>query len=242
MNPSDLVSMIRKRACLNPSAPVGMVGSYCANTKVQEGGGNREIVSIVNTLDIDSDDEVVFPKGADKSYIDANRQVFVDHQYGTNTAVGWVRRMLPVPRTGEQHAWEAHTGIYNKPGNKIGEDILVMARECGIGASIGFLATDYGPPTPDEARFFTSRKMGIPRSVVRSYRMLEYSLTAFPCNVSCQGVAVSGEVEQRMSTIDEMVVKGRIGRWTANMLGAPIAAQRKIHAVTTPKRPALWVV
>ncbi len=242
MNHEQIIADIRTRAALNKSAAVGIVGSFSKSTKVNEGGGNREIVSLINTLDIDSENEVVLPGGADTTYIDHNRQVFVDHKYGTDTAVGWVRKMLRVPREGEQHAWQAHTGIYPKTGNRIGEDILVMAREVGIGASIGFLATDYGPPSQEDVKFLKSRSIGVPRSVVRQYKMLEYSLTAFPCNVACQGHAVAQcDTEKRIATIDDMVTKGRIGRWTAAMLGAPIASRRKMHAVTTPRRQ-VWVV
>lgn len=242
-DPQELVAKIRARSALNPSAPVGVVGSFCHGTKVHTGGGNREIVSIVNTLDIDSDNEVVFPAGADRTYLKANKQVFVDHRYTTDSAVGFVRKMLPVPREGEQTAWEAHTGVYDKPGNKLGDDILTMARECGVGASIGFLATDYGPPNDAEIKFFKSRNMATPRSVVRAYKMLEYSLTAFPCNVACQGYALTDPgAEKRVGVIDELVTKGRISRWSAALLGAPITPKRAMHATTGPSKRTVWLV
>lgn len=239
MNTLEILAKIRARACLPESSKVGVVGSYCKAAASTVHG--RDIVSFVNTMDIDSDDEVVVPAGADWTYVLSNRQVFVDHQYGTNTAVGHVRSLVPFPRTGEQHAWEARTGIYDKPGNKIGDDILTMARECGIGASVGFLATDYGPPNAEEVKAFGRRGMGIPRAVVRKWKALEYSLTAFPCNVSCQGEAVLGsETEKRYNLIDAMVVKGIIRRSTANMLGAPIESKRRFHATTNGR--TVWVV
>jgi len=142
----EVIAKIRARAVIDEEQPIGIVSSFCKATEVDTANGNRDIVSIVNTLDVDGDDEIVVPAGADWEYLLKNRQVFVDHRYQAEFNVGHVRKLDPWPNLHDHRAWRARTGIYNKPGNKLGDDLLVVARECGIGASVGFLATDYGPP------------------------------------------------------------------------------------------------
>lgn len=237
MNHEQIIRRLRTDVGAKDAAPIGIVATYAAKSEVDTTDGKRDIVQFVNTIDIDSDQEVVMPDGADWSYVLRNRQVFVDHKYGTDNAVGTMRALSPFPNVSTIDAWRARTFIYPKSGNRLGDDILTIAQHSGIGASVGFLATDYGPPTGEEAKRLSQKGVGVPRSVVRKWKAIEYSITAFPCNVACQGGIVGGsDFEKRAAVLDELVTKGMVRRLSAAMLGAPIAARRKFFPVTTNRK------
>lgn len=240
MNTQAIIDAIRRKRGVDENTPIGVFASFCKASEVDRSPGNRDVISTITTGDIDQSDEVVMPTGAEWSYLMANRKVFVDHDYRVEKAVGHMRDIQLFPEPSRATGWRSRTGIYDKPGMKeLCDDILYMAGDGGIGVSIGFEPTDYGPPTPDEVKMRQAKGLGIPRAIVRKWRGLEYSFTAFPCNVNCQGVAaVPSDTEKRMQAVDEMVCKGLIRRESAAALGLPITPRRKCWALA-PARPAL---
>ena len=135
MNRHALIDRIRK----NPNVGTktfGVVASYGKVTEIDEDGEKNDIIAIANTGDIDLDDEVVIPEGAERDYIEKNRQVFVDHNYGINDAAGVIRSMSL--KGGE---WRVRIRLYD---NEAGRAVKAIARSAGqIGLSIGFFILYY---------------------------------------------------------------------------------------------------
>jgi len=246
VNTQAIIDAIRKAAMVPDDKPVAVVSSYCKMTDVDVSSGNRDIISLITTDDMDQSDEVVSPEGADWSYLIANGKVFADHNYGLNSAVGTLREGFPqaYPSKMMPKAWKARARIYDKPGMKqLGDDILYMARTGGVGVSIGFEPMEYGSPTIEETKAIKAAGKPVPRTIHRKWMGLEFSYTAFPCNVNCQGVACTApDTEKRMQAVDEMVVKGMIRRESASALGLPITPKRRHFAVIEPTRRRVVLV
>ena len=221
MDFSALKNRLRLKAGKD-DAIVGVVASFATDVKIER---DRNIEVIANTDDIDLQDEVVVPSGADTDYIVRNGKVFADHMYGMTDVVGSIRYIAKYPTPKDHRAWKARIQMLALAGNSLPDDILTIAREVGIGVSIGFEAVDYGPPTEDESKAYTG-KTGPPRSVVRRWKWLELSFTAFPANVACQSV-VGVMDETRAAALDQLVTKGAVRRASAVALGLP---DRKIYA------------
>jgi hypothetical protein len=223
MNAQEAVRLIREKNGLDADAKVGVVSSFGHEVQVKAEGGRREILVTANTSDIDLENEVVVPEGADTSYFEANGKVFRDHCYGIDDCVGAIRRGFPKMASG---AWQVRIGLNGSP---VADAAFAIAEADGIGVSIGFDATDWGSPTDEEAdRYAKGGKP--PKSIVRSWKWLELSVTCLPCNVSCQTLEVSG-VEKSLGTLDRLVTKGIIDRDTARKFGLP----DKPTAVARPK-------
>lgn len=210
---------------------VGVISSFGKDLQVK----GRTIEVIANTDDMDLDNEVVVPKGADTSYFLQNRSVFVDHKYDLEFHVGTLRGLDRHPSTKDQTAWKARVGVLGKPG--MPDDILTTAREVGIGVSIGFAPLNVREPTEAEAE----KHGGDLTSVVDSWKWLELSFTAMPCNVACQSMAMV-EDDSKMGALEDLVVKGRISRASGYAFGLDESA-RVYPSVEIPKqRKKAWMV
>lgn len=216
---TTIIDRIRNRHHLGASSPIGVRGSFGKDVEVDTNNGNRDILVIANTDDIDLDTEVVVPRGADTSYFFKNGKIFADHWYDLDKCVGSLRKAIAVPNTQDHRAWKVRIRVASTP---LGDDVLTMAREAGIGSSIGFEPTDFGSPTEEEEKAY-GRDGVVPKSVVREWKWLELSLTCMPCNVACQGGVMSVD-ETRIAAMDDLVTKGRIKRESAAMFGLADAA------------------
>lgn len=211
----EAVERIRKRyealGVIGKDAKIGICGSFGAKSAVvKDTDTERLIRQVITTDDIDLDDEVLDPAGADLEYLNHNKSVFADHNYGVQDSVGMIR-------------WQKRI----KGGIGIEASIAVdrgrlMADECWkiiqsrgtIGASIGFEALLVTP---------FDRKMDPPRwskarSIVRKFRVIELSLTCLPCNVSCQTSAYV-EDDTKAAEFRELVTKSIIRPETALAMG-----------------------
>lgn len=235
-----MVEQLRAKYAVDPSVKVGLVGTYC---KMQTVDDERNITSIINTGDIDSQYEVVVPAGMDRSYLDRNKKAFLDHSYNFEKAVGSIRWIRGMPDDGNPTAWKAQTFIYDKPGDPTGDQLLYVARNGGIGASVGFQALDYSQPTDEERARYKRAGKEAPDAIVRKWLAMEFSYTAFPCNVSCQGYAAEpSDVDARMQSLDEMIVKNHITRAFAASIGFPTAPSRKFFDVPKQKPKIVVIV
>lgn len=212
MTQPDIKARIRAHHKLADSTPVGVRGSFGHDVKVDTEKGNRSITLTANTDDIDNDAEVVMPAGADLTYFEANKSIFVDHEYTHDKWVGKMRRLAPVKIGDEHRAWKVVMQARRTP---LGDEMLTVAREMGIGCSIGFVPEQYGPPQESDPDRYKSAA-----SVVRAWKWLELSLTPLPCNVSCQSDAERVD-ESKASDLERLVTKGLIRRETAAMFGLP---------------------
>lgn len=228
----SIVDRIRKRHLLDPSAPLGVRGIIGKDVSVQETGQDRFITVVATTDDIDDAGEIVIPSGANTEYFFRNRKISVDHSLYTDSCVGALHSANLKP-----NGWICRIRLFKLPGNPLPDDILTIAREAGIGVSIGFNPTDMGAPAPEElARY---GKSGKPiRNVIRAWDWLELSIAAWPCNVSCQSLAVSSAgKEGTIKALDELVSKGRISLKSAVALGLPAP-----KSFVIPKRKTVIVV
>lgn len=193
---------------------VGVLSAFSCETSTKTTAGNERILRIVVTTDdIDLVGDVVDPKGADTKYITAKGQnkVFADHQYDMEHCVGSLRYLTYWPNPKNPKGLMASIVMRR---SRLADEAWTIFKEIGIGASIGF-----------EAHEVTDYKNGDPsgwksaNSIIRKWRLLEISLTCFPCNVSCQSDAMDAPDESKMAMLDGLVTKGSVSRETAQAFG-----------------------
>jgi phage head maturation protease len=192
MNPlENRINLIRQRAyargvLTDPRNPICIKGGVWTQGKragvKQATGQPLEIMAIANTSAVDLVQEVVVPSGLDvASYLMANRNLFVDHQYDILSAVATCRSMTLDPA-----GWMCH-GVFNlgmeSPYVKA---CVALARAGTLAMSIGFEALDWGNPTDAEKAIYPGCE-----GIVRKARILEVSYTAMPMNVTCRQVATN---------------------------------------------------
>ena len=234
MKSTDIISRMKSHHGLKSDAKVGIVSSFGKGAEVDLKADTRDITAIVNTNDIDLESEVVEASGANPKFFLKNRQVFGDHKYEIENGVGVLRKLSPHPSTADHRAWKMRIRVNDNP---IGNAVLKIVQETGqIGFSVGFIATDAGQPTDEERVKFGGDNPENLRTIVRAWDWFETSATLLPCNVSCQSLdSVESKSLDMLNAVDNMVVKGLIGRDIASLLGAPITSKRKIYTVPSPK-------
>lgn len=187
---------------------IGVCGVFPKQLEVM---AERTVRVIANTDDIDLQREVVVPSGAETSYFFANGNIFVDHNTEMEYFVGKRRRCSPYPNNRDFKAWQVD--VWLRP-TELGNDVLTMAQAGAVGVSIGFIPLDWGRPGPDEMKRYGE---GL-ASIVRSWKWLELSFTAFPCNVACQSQGLVRD-ESKAGVIEEMLTKGAIHKKSAEAVG-----------------------
>lgn len=229
--PKELIGTIKSHHPFLQDGDVVGVAASVGKSATLEGDG-RTLSVVATTDDIDLQDEVVVPSGADLSYFNANGKIFADHQYTIPDVVAIRREVVPfVDGKTSQAGWKVRA--YMLPGNSIADAIIAIAEVDGIGTSIGFQAIDYSKPNDDEVKLYGNNRKTF-SCIVRKWKWLELSFTAFPCNVSCQSLSVPVVSDDRAkATFDNLLCKGRITRHAAATLGFKEA---------TPARTVLAVV
>lgn len=223
---TTIADRIRERHKIAADRPVGVRGVWpkiAADVDMDA----REIMVICNTDDLDSDDEVVVPGGLDFGPMKKNNgRIFLDHRYTAEYCVGKVRSIQPVGlNRSRPTAWAMKAFILS---GGLGDDMLSAAREVGIGASIGFVPTDMGPPDDSDPPHYRKAVR-----IIRKAEVYEISLTMLPANVSCQAAEVSHSYDEEhapmQARMGELVTKGRIRRESALIMGwtEPEAPARK---------------
>jgi hypothetical protein len=203
---NTIIDRIRKRS--GAEGPIGVRGVF---PKAMELMAERTVRVIANTDDIDLQQEVVVPNGADTSYFFANGNVFVDHQTDFDYFVGKRRRASPYPNNRDFKAWQID--VWVRP-TELGNDVLTMAQAGAVGVSIGFIPTDWGRPDAGEVKSYGTQL----ESIVRRWKWLELSFTAFPCNVACQSQGMVRD-ESKAAAIEELLTKGAIKMKSAEAVG-----------------------
>lgn len=225
MNGKEIIDALRKKHGLGELSDVGVVSTFGQKTKIDQDGRTIEIVA--TTDDIDLDEEVVLPGGADRTYFEKNGQIFHDHKYQMENAVAALRVVQPFSMVGKHTGFKIRAFMY--PGNPIADTILTIAEHANIGASIGFEALAHGKPTDLEIRTY-SKNGRVPQYMIRKWRWLETSFTPFPCNVSCQTQKAFVN-DSKMALLDELLTKGRITREGAEAFGLVTKSVPKIPVI-----------
>lgn len=225
-----ITDAIRERNLLSPATPVGVRGIVGKDVTVQENGQDRFLTVVATTDDIDADGEVIVPGGANTDYFFRNRKITVDHSLKTADVVGALHSANL-----KANGWVCRIRMFRLAGNPLADDILTIAREVGIGVSIGFVPTNFGPPTPEEAARYGKSGLAV-TNVIRQWNWVELSIAAFPCNVNCQSLTASAN-KGKLAALDELVVKGRIQPQSAKALGWSAPAS----SLVVPKRRIIVV-
>lgn len=232
-NHPDIITRLKAHPGIADDATVGVVSSFGKGAEVVDKADTRDILVTANTQDIDLDNEVVVPSGADTTYFERNKMIFADHMYDLSQVAGKLRQLDKYPSDADHKSWRVRAHINDNP---IGNAIMTIVRETGqIGVSVGFKALSFGPPTEEELAKYSIDGSTL-RSIVRAWEWFELSFTALPCNVACQSMGLTeGKSVDMYNAVDELVTKGLIDRESASLLGMPISAKRKMHAVSSPR-------
>lgn len=233
INGKSVLDRIRQRNMLPATTPVAVKGIVAKDISIQQSSTDRFINVIATTNDIDSDGDVIVPEGADTSYFFAKgqRKIFVDHNLGTENCVGVLHSASLKP-----NGWLCRIRMFSLPGNPLPDDILTIAREAGIGVSIGFIPTDMGPPNPEETTKYGKSGAAV-NSVIRKWKWIELSITAAPANVNCQSMMSENLNEGKRSVISELVSKGKISSSSVKALGLG-----QTSSLVVPKKKRITVV
>lgn len=167
----------------------------------------RMVSGIVCTDAMDMEGEIVMPSGLDTSYFpDRVKAVYLNHNYDA-LPVAKCRKMVLNDR-GQMFCQT----VIARGG--LGDDLLSLMEDGVVnGLSIGFITQSASPPKPDEDRYRGAK------SVVRSAKLLEYSIVSMPCNPDA---------------LIERVSKGMIRRSSAVAFGLDDSPVRKFYPVSGP--------
>lgn len=183
---AELVSRLRTKHGLGEKSTVGVWSAWDTKAETLTDDSNNDITAVVTTDDVDLEEEVLIPSGGDMtSYLGLNKSVFVDHYYALDSCVGKIRRLTPFPDVANPKGWKMQVSILRTSNSPMPGLVMDIAKQMGIGVSIGFEAQDWGKPTADEAKRYPAAK-----SVVRKWKAIEVSFTCLPCNVMCRGEAM----------------------------------------------------
>ena len=196
---------------------------------------NRLIKFVATTEDVDCDRQVVRAAGARTEYFFKNRRIFVDHEYDIRSHVGTLRAATPWNGTRptqfgapDHNSWWVKVYILPMTGNPLGDDILTMAANGGVGTSIGYEAVTERKTTAEEKVRYG--KGGVtPTSILWDWGWVEQTITAMPCNVNAQSIP---EIDgAKAGIIEGLLTKGLIKPESAKLVGFPIKPKRRIICV-----------
>jgi HK97 family phage prohead protease len=185
----------------------------------------RTFWGTINTARLDNDQEVVVPSGANFDYFpEVTGAVYLNHEY--DAPIGVCATLQATPREIRARTRLSKSGL--------GDDVATMIEEGVLrGLSVGFKRSDAGPPTGDECKAYPGA-----RTVCRTWKMVEYSVTAMPCNpdavIDKKSMAV---IDVQLGGIDDLLRAGRIHRKTAILCGLREAG--KVMTGFTPAKPNL---
>ena len=200
-------------------------------SKIRGEAGDRQVESLISTLGIDYDKEVVLPEGMDKKDYEERRVVLWSHLY-SQLGVGknlWLKNVDNV-------AIGALTQFFSEKANPVGQQLYNYYNEGGIlGDSIGFIPVEYA--TPDDgnwkrtfdkwykraAAFYEQRRRKLDEAILASIKriftkwiLLEYSKVMVPANpfalqLALQKGLISGDDMERYTLKTEDMEDG--GFW-----------------------------
>jgi len=192
-----------KRAGIQVTGEFGQRGMYFKSVSVENPPAGREIVGISTTDRVDFDREVVMPGGLNWEPLLKYRCMYVEHDMHMRSVAATVRS---VKRLQTPNGWQIRGKML---GDSYSEHIprLPMLAEAGVlGLSIGFMATNVGPPTPDEKAIYPQAE-----SIVRSADVVEVSFTTMPCNLDCYSDVVYLD-DTRSGDVMKMADRGLVSK------------------------------
>lgn len=173
----DLVQTIRQRHQLDDQQEV-LVKSLVSELTLKEG----IVTARITTDDVDTQNEVLLPKGLMSSYFQKSGTVFWNHNY--DIPLGKPIKLKPSP---DGHSWMSTFKFADRPEGATGAEWdqldwvkSLVAQGIVRGVSVGFVPKERRYPTEQDKERFGKNV----QSVVSKYLLLEYSLTSVPVNPS----------------------------------------------------------
>jgi len=210
------------------------LGIRCFEVSAKDVNAGGRLIDILATTDsVDLDREVVVPSGCDMAIYQLNKRNFLDHDYRFEKHVATMRSCVPWPSAKNFKGWRNRSQVLAGLHHPFADDLLTVAQQAGIAASIGFELLSGSPPMDTDPPAYHDAEY-----IVRTCSVIELSFTAMPCNMTCQSMdeAPGKDLEKRMGSLEDLAVKGRkqggIALESAIALGLHY---RKVHAVTAPK-------
>jgi len=194
-------------------AKIGILGFKSVDLEVYGSNGDRDIEGVCTTDDVDESEEVVLPEGMDLSYINTVKQMYADHQYGSESNIGVIRY---VKLSANKRALKFRARIYDGLKNPLADDTLEKIRQAGhYGISIGFDSHESGSPNEMEKKRFPLAKV-----IHRKSKLIEFSTTPMPCNARA-GCSATGMLsgEKRFELVSGLVVKSLLTKEQASAIG-----------------------
>jgi HK97 family phage prohead protease len=165
----------------------------------------REFTAIISTSDMDLDNEVLLPTGANMKEFKGNPILLFNHD--KNMPIG---KALSVRKSGNGLKATAKLA----EGIDTVDNIWKLIKQ-GIlkGISVGFLVEERRAPTSDDLKMFGKNV----RSVISKWKLLEFSVVSVPCNsaaliTGCKKYGIDpkeilGEAFEQEKSIEEQVEK-----------------------------------
>lgn len=208
-----LIDSIRKRHKFAPNESIGFAVSSVESLRMKEfsdDGPPPVFSGLATTATVDSDDEVVVPKGLDWTYALSFKAMYPSH---TDYGIGPIAKLNNAKLSDD--GW-LYTAVWLK-SNPMAKDFYNIARELGVmGVSIGFRTLEAGRPTQDEVKAYGPHKTTIRRADV-----VELSPTFMPANpdtivaIKSGAPALDGEQAKAVHRLAKM---GRVSKDTYQLL------------------------
>lgn len=236
-NRDDIRRSIIKYAELPETAAVGVRTSLTKNVTVNR---DRRLLTVTaTTADVDEDLEVIVPSGCDPgSYWFTTKNIFWDHKHDNASYVARMRKAYPRMTGGVQDGWTCQVDVLPLAKSMSGDDLMTIAEYGGLFASIELVGIDFGKTTNAEKMKYKQGNK-VPMTIVRTWKWVGLTFTMIPANVSCKAVGYadalgySDGMDKHMEMLDELIVKGRIRRETAEMMGYSDVLQRRARKQLT---------
>jgi len=190
---------------LKDSDRVGVRAGFCLETKATHNNGGRlDVECIATTNRVDSVGEVILPEGGSWAPLEAHKSIFGDHWYGIGDKVGSFRSISLYPDRMNPKGWKLRFSLLPADYSELVNQCRILAEEKAIAMSIGYIPTEWGNPTPDEAKRFPGVEI-----VTRKWVGFEVSVVAMPCNLDAVGGGWASD-ETKADDIRRLVHKGRL--------------------------------
>lgn len=183
-----------KHPTLGEDAKLGFAAAFCKKADVADKPGGETLVwCVASTADVDLEGDVVIPEGGDMTtYFGKNKNIFLDHIYTSEAAVARCRKIELGPQ-----GWVCQAALNKDMDNPYVRAAYSLAREGGLGMSIGFQELEGSAPTPEERKSHPGAEW-----IVRKWKCLEISFTALPMNVSCRTLNVTTDASKAAESLE----------------------------------------
>jgi len=189
----------------------------------------REVLAVINTADVDRDNEIVLPLGLITSGINYAGRPVIDAHKTSQFPLGSILWVKPDK---DKVLCKFRMSDKTEDANKAYE--LIQDSSLNY-LSVGFLVVDESPPTIDEIKANSGWAKAV--NVVRQWELLELSVCAVPANPNAKIVAKSldcwewGEDTIAETAIDKPIIPTpkHYRKWNGNEFDQVIQRAIKRH-------------